>query len=225
MGTGTAPVRLCRDLFPLFDGSWCRRGSQKPENDPAAQSVLFFVGGSATISFGGKQAELAPGSYVYLPAGLDWQLENTSSSPCHFHWIRKRYQPVEGIDPPDAFITTDAETTPIEMPDTDGVWATSRFVDPFDLRHDMHINIVTFQPGGKIPFAETHVMEHGLYVLQGRGVYYLNGRWIEVEPGDYMWLRAFCPQACYATGKEPFRYLLYKDVNRHMPLTPLGNSL
>ena len=111
------------------------------------------------------------------------------------------------------------------MPDTDGVWATSRFVDPSDLRHDMHINIVTFQPGGKIPFAETHVMEHGLYVLQGRGVYYLNGRWIEVEPGDYMWLRAFCPQACYAAGKEPFRYLLYKDVNRHMPLTPFGNSL
>jgi len=199
-------------------------GSQQPENDPAAQSVLFFVGGSATISFGGKQAELAPGSYVYLPAGLDWQLENTSSRPCHFHWIRKRYQPVEGIDLPDAFITTDAETTPIEMPDTDGVWATSRFVDPSDLRHDMHINIVTFQPGGQIPFAETHVMEHGLYVLQGRGVYYLNGRWIEVEPGDYMWLRAFCPQACYAAGKEPFRYLLYKDVNRHMPLTPFGNS-
>jgi len=199
-------------------------GSQQPENDPAAQSVLFFVGGSATISFGGKQAELAPGSYVYLPAGLDWQLENTSSSPSHFHWIRKRYQPVEGIDLPDAFITTDAETTPIEMPDTDGVWATSRFVDPSDLRHDMHINIVTFQPGGKIPFAETHVMEHGLYVLQGRGIYYLNGRWIEVEPGDYMWLRAFCPQACYAAGKEPFRYLLYKDVNRHMPLTPFGNS-
>ncbi len=30
-----------------------------------------------------------------------------------------------------------------------------------------------------------------------------------------MWLRAFCPQACYAAGSEPFRYLLYKDVNRH----------
>ncbi|HBR37973.1 MAG TPA: (S)-ureidoglycine aminohydrolase, partial [Sulfitobacter pontiacus] len=30
---------------------------------------------------------------------------------------------------------------------------------------------------------------------------------------------AFCPQACIATGQEPFRYLLYKDVNRHMPLS------
>ena len=39
----------------------------------------------------------------------------------------------------------------------------------------------------------------------------------EVEAGDYMWLRAFCPQACYAGGPGKFRYLLYKDVNRHMP--------
>ena len=101
------------------------------------------------------------------------------------------------------------------MPDTDGVWATSEFVDPDDLRHDMHVNIVTFQPGGVIPFAETHVMEHGLYVLQGKAVYHLNQNWVEVEAGDYMWLRAFCPQACYAGGPEPFRYLLYKDVNRH----------
>ena len=35
-----------------------------------------------------------------------------------------------------------------------------------------------------------------------------------------MWLRAFCPQACYAGGPGRFRYLLYKDVNRH-PAAPL----
>ena len=43
-----------------------------------------------------------------------------------------------------------------------------------------------------------------------------------VEAGDYMWLRAFCPQACYAGGPGPFRYLLYKDVNRHMALAAPG---
>lgn len=104
------------------------------------------------------------------------------------------------------------------MPDCDGVWATQRFVDPLDLRHDMHVNIVTFLPGGRIPFAETHVMEHGLYVLQGTAEYLLNKDWVSVGPGDFMWLRAFCPQACIATGDVPFRYLLYKDVNRHVPL-------
>lgn len=43
-----------------------------------------------------------------------------------------------------------------------------------------------------------------------------------VEAGDYMWLRAFCPQACYAGGPGPFRYLLYKDANRHMRLPTYG---
>ena len=36
----------------------------------------------------------------------------------------------------------------VVMPDTDGDWATTRFVDPADLRHDMHVTIVTLQPGG-----------------------------------------------------------------------------
>ncbi|KAH8096200.1 ureidoglycine aminohydrolase [Aureococcus anophagefferens] len=87
-----------------------------------------------------------------------------------------------------------------------------------DLRHDMHCNIVTFQPGAVIPFLETHVMEHGLYVLEGKAVYNVNGDWIEVEAGDFIWMRAFCPQACYAGGPGEFRYLLYKDVNRHAKL-------
>ena len=87
-----------------------------------------------------------------------------------------------------------------------------------DVRHDMQVNIVTFEPGGAIPFPETHVMEHGLYVLEGKGMYLLNRDWVEVQAGDFMWLRAFCPQACYAGGPGRFRYLLYKDVNRHMKL-------
>ena len=86
----------------------------------------------------------------------------------------------------------------------------------------MHVTIVTFEPGAVIPFAETHVMEHGLYVLEGKAVYRLNEDWVEVQEGDFMWLRAFCPQACYAGGPGRFRYLLYKDVNRHMQLEPPG---
>ena len=115
-------------------------------------------------------------------------------------------------------MTNERDVEPTPMPDTDGRWRTSRFVDPADLRHDMHVTIVTFEPGAVIPFAETHVMEHGLYVLEGKAVYRLNEDWVEVQEGDFMWLRAFCPQACYAGGPGRFRYLLYKDVNRHMKL-------
>jgi (S)-ureidoglycine aminohydrolase len=194
-------------------------GATNPEPDAGAEGVLFVVGGLGTLTMNETEYDLRPGSYVYIPPATGWKIDNPHTGEFTFHWIRKRYEPVPGLDAPEPFVTHDDDVTPAPMPETNGVWATSRFVDTSDLRHDMHVTIVTFQPGGIIPFAETHVMEHGLYVLQGRGNYLLNQDWVEVEPGDFMWLRAFCPQACYAAGAEPFRYLLYKDVNRHPSLT------
>ncbi|PJI91759.1 (S)-ureidoglycine aminohydrolase [Yoonia maricola] len=195
-------------------------GSDRPDTDATAQAVVFVVDGSATLTIGGTSHVLEPGGYAYLPPATDWTLHNRSDTPLCFHWIRKAYVPVPGLDAPDVIITNENSVAPTVMPDTDGKWATTRFVDPADLRHDMQVTVVTFEPGAVIPFMETHVMEHGLYVLEGKAVYRLNQDWVEVEAGDYMWLRAFCPQACYAGGPGKFRYLLYKDVNRHMPLGP-----
>jgi len=197
-------------------------GSSHPEPDPQAEAVLFVVEGSVSVTIGAEVHRMTSGGYAYLPPSSDWQLLNTGDTVARFHWIRKAYEPVDGLTPPDPVFTNDSEVAPTPMPGTDGKWATTRFVDPEDLRHDMHVTIVTFQPGAVIPFAETHVMEHGLYVLEGKAVYRLNQDWVEVEAGDYMWLRAFCPQACYAGGPGAFRYLLYKDVNRHMALRPFG---
>jgi (S)-ureidoglycine aminohydrolase len=197
-------------------------GSDKPEEDPLAEGVIFMTGGEIWLRIGGKEHELGPGGYAYLPPGADWRIRNGSDRPARFHWVRKRYVPAPGLAVPAPFVTSDAEVAPIAMPGARGTWATTRFVEPDDLAHDMHVNIVTFKPGGRIPFEETHVMEHGLYVLEGRAVYRLNRDWVEVEAGDFMWLRAFCPQACVAAGPGPFRYLLYKDVNRHAPLGGSG---
>jgi (S)-ureidoglycine aminohydrolase len=194
-------------------------GSDRPEADPGAEGVLFVVDGSLTLTVDGERHVLEPGGYAFLPPGVAWTLRNLGDTPAAFHWVRKRYEPADGVDVPTAFVTNERDVTPIEMPGTDGAWSTTRFVEISDLRHDMHVNIVNFQPGGAIPFPETHVMEHGLYVLEGKAVYLLNQDWVEVEAGDFMWLRAFCPQACYAGGPGPFRYLLYKDVNRHVELS------
>ena len=197
-------------------------GSDFPEPDSGAEGVIFVVDGHVTLTFHDSQHRLEAGGYAYLPAHLKWRLKNPGGGVAKFHWIRKLYEPVPGVPAPQAFVTSDQAVKPFAMPDTKGVWATTRFADPADLSHDMHVNIVTFQPGGVIPFEETHVMEHGLYVLQGKAVYRLNRDWVEVEAGDYMWLRAYCPQACYAGGPGPFRYLLYKDVNRHPKLRGPG---
>ena len=190
-------------------------GSRKPEPDTEAEGVLFIVDGAMALTVDGASHALQAGGFAYIPPGSNWSSKNNGSTNLRFHWIRKRYETVEGISAPTAFVASEHEIAPRAMPDTDDRWATTRFVDPEDMRHDMHVNIVTLQPGASIPFEETHVMEHGLYVLEGKAVYKLNRDWMEVEAGDYMWLRAFCPQACYAGGPSPFRYLLYKDVNRH----------
>jgi (S)-ureidoglycine aminohydrolase len=219
-------------------------GTKKGEPDPAVQGVLFVVGGAVRLTvdagtgkaplgftpikgtgFEGINAVLEAGGYAYLPAGCAWSLSNEGEEPTTFHWIRKAYEPVEGIEPPKPFVTSDQEQPVNWMPGTNETWGTTRFVSPDDLAHDCHVNIVTFEPGGSIPFEETHVMEHGLYVLEGKAVYKLNQDWVEVEAGDFMWLRAFCPQACYAGGPGRFRYLLYKDMNRLPRLGRPGSFL
>lgn len=197
-------------------------GSDRPEPDPGAEAVLFVVEGEVTVTLAGKAHRLTRGGYAFLPPGSGWSLRNGGSDTARFHWIRKAYEFVDGLEAPEAIFANENDLAPNPMPDTGGGWATTRFVDPADLRHDMHVTIVTLKPGCVIPFPETHVMEHGLYVLEGKAVYRLNQDWVEVQAGDYMWLRAFCPQACYAGGPGDFRYLLYKDVNRHARLGGFG---
>ena len=193
-------------------------GSDRPEPEAGAEGVLFLMDGELTVTVGGAAHRMLKGGWAFLPPGSDWTVRNTGTVPARLHWIRKLYEVVDGIDIPGPLFSNDQDVVPLSMPGTAGKWATTRFVDPEDLRYDMHVNIVTFEPGAVIPFMETHVMEHGLYVLEGKAVYKLNQDWVEVEAGDFMWLRAFCPQACYAGGPGKFRYLLYKDVNRHPKL-------
>jgi (S)-ureidoglycine aminohydrolase len=194
-------------------------GSDRPEPDALAEGAIFVVDGEIELTVDNTRHLMRPGGFAYLPPASAWSLRNAEADTARFHWVRKRYEAVDGLSAPPACVTNEADVAPTPVKGAEKVWSNTRFIDPADLRHDMAITIVTFEPGGTIPFEETHVMEHGLYILEGKAVYRLNRDWVEVEAGDFLWLRAFCPQACYAGGPGRFRYLLYKDVNRHMPLT------
>ncbi len=194
-------------------------GSDRPETDPDAEAAIFVTEGELTITLNGQKHVLTPGGFAFIPPSQKWTVRNSGTEALRFHWFRKAYEKVDGLGYPEPIFVNEQTIDPIPMQHTEGRWATTRFMDPNDIRHDMHITIVTLLPGAAIPFPETHVMEHGLYVLEGKANYLLNKDWVEVEAGDYMWLRAFCPQACYAGGPGPFRYLLYKDVNRHAKLS------
>lgn len=193
-------------------------GSSDPEPEAGVESFVFLLSGRLTVTLAGEKHELLPGGFAFVPPGTEWTVENAGKELAVFQWIRKAYQVLAGHTPM-VVVGNEQDVEAVPMPGTDGAWRTTRMLPPDDLAYDMHINIVTFEPGASIPFAETHVMEHGLYVLEGKGVYRLNQDWVEVQQGDYMSLRAFCPQACYAGGPGNFRYLLYKDVNRQILLT------
>jgi (S)-ureidoglycine aminohydrolase len=84
-----------------------------------------------------------------------------------------------------------------------------------DLNVNFAVNLMTFQPGASLSLVEMHVMEHGLLMLEGGGIYRLSDCWYPVSAGDFIWMAPFCPQWFAAVGKVPAKYLIYKDWNRH----------
>ena len=74
---------------------------------------------------------------------------------------------------------------------------------------------MTYQPGAALSMVEIHVMEHGLLMLEGGGIYRLGDSWYPVTAGDFIWMAPYCPQWFGAIGKTPAKYLIYKDSNRH----------
>ena len=91
---------------------------------------------------------------------------------------------------------------------------------PDEPAFDLAINLFTYRPGATLPIVEVHVMEHGLLMLEGQGVYRLSDSWYPVRAGDFIWMAPYCPQWFVAMGKGPARYLYYKDINRD----PLGTE-
>ncbi len=89
---------------------------------------------------------------------------------------------------------------------------------PDDPAFDFAVNTMTYQPGAILPMVESHVMEHGLLMLEGQGIYRLGDRWYPVAAGDFIWMAPYCLQWFGALGKVPAKYLIYKPWNRH----PLG---
>ena len=91
-------------------------GSDRPETDPGAEAVLFVVDGSLSLTVNGARHTLQPGGYAYIPPASDWSVKNGAGVPLRFHWIRKKYKAVDGLEPPDVVISSDHDIAPAPMP-------------------------------------------------------------------------------------------------------------
>jgi (S)-ureidoglycine aminohydrolase len=177
----------------------------------ASQRFVWVLEGYIHVAIQDGEHSLGKEGYAYLPAGCAH--EAIAAGPARAVVIEKSYQSIQGIEPPHALI---GDERAVEAQHFLGDQAVEvRILLPTDFAFDFAVNTMTFQPGASLPMVESHVMEHGLLMLDGGGIYRLGECWYPVTAGDFIWMAPYCPQWFGAIGKTPARYLIYKDWNRH----------
>jgi len=126
--------------------------------------------------------------------------------------IEKQYQPLASFESPRAIISIE-DSIASEALDGDASLQVKHLL-PDTMPFDFAVNSMVYQPGAALSMVEMHVMEHGLLMLEGGGIYRLGDSWYPVTAGDFIWMAPWCPQWFGALGKMPAKYLIYKDWNR-----------
>ena len=185
---------------------------------PGIQRFLYVLEGQVDLEIaGGRDHSLSPGMYAYLPAGTGHGMR--TRKPAKAALIEKRYAPYAGpdrVDQPEVMVGS--EFAVASEPLGGDVDLQVRHLMPDGPSWDFAVNTMTYAPGASLAMVEVHVMEHGLLMLEGGGIYRLGDSWYPVAAGDFIWMGAYCPQWFGALGKVPSKYLIYKDWYRH----PLG---
>ncbi len=179
-----------------------------PEDD---RERFFYVEEGAVSATGRTfQTKLESGGYLYLPTGESVRIE--SSVGATLTCFEKIYQPISCHPRPEVLSGNAGEIQ--GEPFLENEKALLQVLLPTELGWDMAVNIFTYEPGATLPFVETHIMEHGLLMVAGQGIYRLEDKYYPVKKGDVIWMAPYCPQWFVAMGDEPASYLYYKNVNR-----------
>jgi (S)-ureidoglycine aminohydrolase len=174
------------------------------------EMAVYVIEGQCAANLAGVNYTLRAGGFSFVPPGTDFIFSATKEARLLI--FEKVFEPLSGCQTP-AVLVGDAAKVP-GQPFLGNKDARLQVLLPDDARFDMAMNIFTYQPGATLPFVESHVMEHGLLMLAGQGVYRLDADWHPVQAGDVIWMAPFCPQWFVAMGTEPASYIYYKDVNR-----------
>jgi (S)-ureidoglycine aminohydrolase len=196
-------ARFCQFLITFGKEGHGRGNTGKTEY------FVYVVEGSASVLLNDKRNRLEAGSFVYIPPGKDIHFSGSNAQLLIF---QKVYVPLAGTTAPPIIIGNQKEVKGQPFLGNEDARLQVLLADSPEF--DMAVNIFTYQPGATLPFVETHVMEHGLMMLSGQGVYRLDADYHPVQTGDVIWMSPYCPQWFVAMGKTPASYIYYKDVNR-----------
>jgi (S)-ureidoglycine aminohydrolase len=179
-----------------------------------AQRFVYVIEGELELRTGGKKHVLDPGGFAYLPEAAPHTVHAVSASRAAV--IEKSYEPQPGVAAPEVVVGDEAAVSAVPLMGDEALRV--RALMPDGPPYDFAVNTMTYDPGASLSMIEIHVMEHGLLMLEGGGIYRLGNSWYPVKAGDFIWMAPYCPQWFGALGKRPAKYLIYKDWRRH----PLG---
>jgi (S)-ureidoglycine aminohydrolase len=168
------------------------------------QTFGYVMQGGGALTVGKDKAKIHAGGYFYVPAGQPWSL-TAPKAGTQLTLFQKKYVALPGVALPKAIIGDVAKVK--GTPFLGDPAANLQVLLPDEPAFDMAVNQFAYQPGGHLPFVEVHVMEHGLIMTGGAGVYRLEDSWYPVQAGDAIWMAPYCAQWFVAMGKVPPTYL------------------
>ena len=176
----------------------------------SAQRFVYVLNGTVTVTISGVNRLLEAGGFAYLPQGVEHSV--IAGSDARIEVFEKGYISVAGEAAPAALFGYEADA--VSQPLMGDPALQVRSLLPDSVAFDFAVNTMEYQPGAALAMVEMHVMEHGLLMLEGGGIYRLADSWYPVTAGDFIWMAPYCPQWFGALGKVPAKYLIYKDFNR-----------
>lgn len=179
------------------------------------ETFVYCIEGEIKVTIKNEEYIIESGGYVYCTPWETMNLENIYGNDSKIFLYKQKYQPLEDYEPW-VVVSNIKEQDEVDYDNMANV----KIIDflPKDLAFDMNFHILTFYPGACHPFIETHVQEHGAYLLSGEGLYNLDNTWIPVKKNDYIWFGPYVPQCCYGVGRENLSYIYSKDCNRDVIL-------
>jgi len=214
MKNASAVVLISHALGAAFTEYTAEFESKGELGNTSAQRFIYVMEGAVTLEAKGKRHELAARGYAYLPEDLPHKIVAKEKSRAAV--VEKHYGQIDKVEPPRLIVSSEDSISSQALDGDSDLQVKCLLPDepPFDFA----VNTMVYQPGAALRMVEMHVMEHGLIMLEGGGIYRLGDSWYPVTAGDFIWMGPWCPQWFGAIGKVPAKYLIYKNWNRH----PLG---
>jgi (S)-ureidoglycine aminohydrolase len=184
-----------------------------------AQRFIYVLEGELQLHTDMDRFVLGERGFAYLPEGKEHTVRADGKTRAVI--IEKPYDAFEAAPQPQVAFGNESAIADVALMGDTALRV--RSLMPDGPAYDFAVNTMTYDPGASLSMVEIHVMEHGLLMLEGGGIYRLGDAWYPVQTGDFIWMAPYCPQWFGAIGKQPAKYLIYKNWQRH-PLPHTGRN-